>query len=51
VRLSGFEAGIDKKWDDAKEFYILYTGIIIISVIIIMIPNAPLIPFQYGRKS
>jgi NRAMP (natural resistance-associated macrophage protein)-like metal ion transporter len=39
----GFEAGIDKKWDEAKEFYILYTGILIISAIIILFPNAPLI--------
>ena len=39
----GFEAGIDKKWDEAKEFYVLYTGILIISAIIILIPNAPLI--------
>jgi Mn2+/Fe2+ NRAMP family transporter len=39
----GFEAGIDKKWNEAKEFYILYTGILIISAIIILIPNAPLI--------
>jgi NRAMP (natural resistance-associated macrophage protein)-like metal ion transporter len=39
----GFEAGIDKKWDEAKEFYVLYTGILIISSIIILIPNAPLI--------
>jgi Mn2+/Fe2+ NRAMP family transporter len=39
----GFEAGIDKSWDEAKEFYILYTGILIISSIIILIPNAPLI--------
>ncbi len=39
----GFEAGIDKKWDDAKEFYILYTGILIISAVIILFPNAPLI--------
>jgi NRAMP (natural resistance-associated macrophage protein)-like metal ion transporter len=39
----GFEAGLDKKWDDAKEFYILYTGILIISALIILIPNAPLI--------
>jgi NRAMP (natural resistance-associated macrophage protein)-like metal ion transporter len=39
----GFEAGIDKKWDEAKEFYTLYTGILIISAIIILIPNAPLI--------
>jgi NRAMP (natural resistance-associated macrophage protein)-like metal ion transporter len=40
----GFEAGIDKKWDEAKEFYILYTGILIVSALIILIPNAPLIP-------
>ena len=39
----GFESGIDKKWDEAKEFYILYTGILVISSIIILIPNMPLI--------
>ena len=39
----GFEAGIDKKWDEAKEFYFLYTGILVLSVAIILIPNAPLI--------
>jgi NRAMP (natural resistance-associated macrophage protein)-like metal ion transporter len=39
----GFEAGIDKKWDEAKEFYTLYTGILVVSAIIILIPNAPLI--------
>jgi Mn2+/Fe2+ NRAMP family transporter len=39
----GFEAGIDKKWDEAREFYVLYTGILILSALIILIPNAPLI--------
>jgi NRAMP (natural resistance-associated macrophage protein)-like metal ion transporter len=39
----GFEAGIDKKWREAPQFYWLYTIIIIIAVIIILIPNAPLI--------
>ncbi len=39
----GFESGIDKKWDEAKEFYILYTGILVLSAIIILIPKAPLI--------
>lgn len=39
----GFETGIDKNWDEAKEFYILYTGILVVSAIIILIPNAPLI--------
>jgi Mn2+/Fe2+ NRAMP family transporter len=39
----GFEAGIDKKWDDAKEFYTLYTGILVVAALIILIPKAPLI--------
>lgn len=39
----GFEAGIDKSWEEAKEFYILYTGILVISSVIILIPDAPLI--------
>lgn len=39
----GFEAGIDKKWEEAREFYILYTAIIVLGAIIILIPNAPLI--------
>ena len=39
----GFEAGIDKKWNEAREFYILYTGILVISALIILIPGAPLI--------
>lgn len=39
----GFETGIDKSWDEAREFYTLYTGILVISAIIILIPNAPLI--------
>jgi len=42
----GFEAGIDKKWDEAKEFYVLYTGILFVSAVIILIPNAPLIPIS-----
>ena len=40
----GFETGLDKKWDEAKEFYILYTGILVVSALIILIPYAPLIP-------
>jgi NRAMP (natural resistance-associated macrophage protein)-like metal ion transporter len=38
----GFEAGIDKTWDEAPQFYWLYTVIIAIAVAIILIPNAPL---------
>jgi Mn2+/Fe2+ NRAMP family transporter len=39
----GFEAGIDKKWEEAREFYILYTGILVLAAAIILLPNAPLI--------
>lgn len=39
----GFEAGIDKRWNEAPQFYWLFTGILIISAAIILIPNAPLI--------
>jgi len=39
----GFEAGIDKKWKDAPQFYWLFTAIIVIGAAIILIPNAPLI--------
>ncbi|MGD0338216.1 MAG: Nramp family divalent metal transporter [Bacteroidota bacterium] len=39
----GFEAGIDKKFNEAPQFYTLFTSIILIGVVIILIPNAPLI--------
>ena len=39
----GFEAGIDKKWEEAPEFYFLYTSILILAAGIILIPHAPLI--------
>jgi len=39
----GFEAGIDKKWKEAPEFYFLYTAIIVLGALIILIPHAPLI--------
>ena len=39
----GFEAGIDKKWEEAPEFFTLYTTILVISTGIILLPNAPLI--------
>ena len=39
----GFEAGIDKKWKEAPQFYWLFTIIIVVGAAIILIPNAPLI--------
>ncbi|QSO54615.1 Nramp family divalent metal transporter [Alicyclobacillus curvatus] len=39
----GFEAGIERKWKEAPQFYILYTVILGLGAGIILIPNVPLI--------
>jgi len=39
----GFEAGINKKIQEAPQFYVLFTSIMTVAVVIILIPNAPLI--------
>lgn len=39
----GFEAGINKRLNEAPQFYALFTSIMAIACIIILIPNAPLI--------
>jgi len=39
----GFEAGINKRLEEAPQFYILFTSIMAIAGIIILFPNAPLI--------
>ncbi len=39
----GFEAGIDKKWKEAPQFYWLYTAIVVIGAGIILLPDVPLI--------
>lgn len=46
----GYEAGIDKTWKEAPEFYNLYTTIILIAVGIILIPNAPLIKISFWSQ-
>jgi NRAMP (natural resistance-associated macrophage protein)-like metal ion transporter len=38
----GFEAGIDRKFNDAPIFYSLYTGMILVGAAVILIPRAPL---------
>lgn len=39
----GFESGINKKINEAPQFYLLFTTIMAVAVFIILIPNAPLI--------
>lgn len=46
----GFEAGIDKKMSEAKEFYTLFTVIMLIGIIIVLLPNAPLISITFWTQ-
>lgn len=46
----GFEAGIDKKWSEAPQFYWLYTGIIVLGAGIILMPNINLISISLGSQ-
>jgi Mn2+/Fe2+ NRAMP family transporter len=46
----GYEAGIDKKWSEAPQFYWLYTGIIVLSAGIILMPNINLIGISLGSQ-
>ncbi len=43
----GWESGIDKKFEDAPHFYVLYTSLIAIGALTILIPGAPLIPIMF----
>jgi NRAMP (natural resistance-associated macrophage protein)-like metal ion transporter len=43
----GWEAGIDKKFTEAPQFYGFYTFIIFLGAGIILYPNFPLIPIMY----
>lgn len=43
----GWESGVDKDFDQAPQFFWLFTIIIIISALLILIPNAPLIMIMF----
>jgi Mn2+/Fe2+ NRAMP family transporter len=38
----GWESGIDKKWAEARQFYALYTGIIVLGAAVVLVPSLPL---------
>lgn len=42
----GWESGVDKKWDEAKQFYAIYTGLIFLGALFVLTPNLPLIPIM-----
>ena len=43
----GFEAGVSKSFKEAPIFHGLYLGLIILAVIVIMMPNVPLLSILY----
>jgi Mn2+/Fe2+ NRAMP family transporter len=43
----GWESGVDNDFQNAPQFFWLFTIIIVLSALIILIPNAPLIAIMY----
>lgn len=39
----GWEAGVDKTFKEARQFYILYTAIIVVGAVIVLVPSFPLL--------
>jgi Mn2+/Fe2+ NRAMP family transporter len=39
----GWESGIDKKWSEARQFYWLYTAIVVLGALVVLIPGLPLL--------
>jgi NRAMP (natural resistance-associated macrophage protein)-like metal ion transporter len=43
----GWESGLDKKFKEARQFYILYTALIALGVLIVLKPGLPLIEVMF----
>lgn len=43
----GWDAGINKKWKDAKAFYYLFTATLAFGVLVVLIPGAPLLGIMF----
>jgi Mn2+/Fe2+ NRAMP family transporter len=43
----GWEAGVDKKWDEAKAFYGIYTAMIALGAALVLLPDFPLVKVMY----
>jgi NRAMP (natural resistance-associated macrophage protein)-like metal ion transporter len=43
----GWEAGVDKKWADAKAFYGIYTAMILLGAAVVLLPGFPLIQTMF----
>ena len=43
----GWESGIDRTYSEAKQFYLLYTSLIVLGGILVLIPSLPLIAVMF----
>ncbi|MGH9363812.1 MAG: NRAMP family divalent metal transporter, partial [Thermoanaerobaculia bacterium] len=43
----GWEAGVDKKWGEAKAFYGIYTAMIALGAALVLLPNFPLVRVMF----
>jgi len=43
----GWEAGIDKKWREAKAFYSMYTAMVVLGAAVVLVPDFPLITVMF----
>jgi NRAMP (natural resistance-associated macrophage protein)-like metal ion transporter len=43
----GWESGLDRKYGEAKQFYVLYTALIVLGALISLWPSLPLIQVMY----
>lgn len=43
----GWEAGVDKKFSEAPQFYSLYTGTVAVGAVAILLPGIPLLTIMY----
>jgi Mn2+/Fe2+ NRAMP family transporter len=43
----GWESGVDKTWEEAKQFYVLYTALIALGAAIVLLPQISLLGIMY----
>jgi NRAMP (natural resistance-associated macrophage protein)-like metal ion transporter len=46
----GWEGGVSRRRHEAPQFHAIYTGMIVLGALVILIPNAPLIPIIFGSQ-
>jgi len=47
----GWEHGLDRSFRQARIFYALYVGLIVLSVVVVLVPGMPLFPLMWMSQS